>query len=300
MTYPEHNAKHSGELSDKAVRCVSEVRAVLGEGPLWVPGENSIYWVDIKGKTLHRLCLSDEAHDSWPMPEMLGWIVERQNCKGFIAGFQSGFARLFLDPIRIERICAPEEHLPDNRMNDAAVDRSGCIWAGTMDDRELEATGSLYRLDGSGQCEIRDSGYAVANGPAFSPDHDLLYHTDTGRRVIYRFRLSENGCLGRREVFITFPESWGWPDGMATDIEGGIWVAHWGGGRLSRFRPDGSLERFVEFPVSQVTSCCFAGPELERMFVTTASIGRESEPLAGCLFEVTPGVRGAPTYAYCG
>jgi sugar lactone lactonase YvrE len=270
----------------------------LGEGPVYVAREEALYWVDIKGKAVHRLGLSSETHGSWPMPEMLGWIVPRQHAPGFIAGFRGGFARLFLDPLRIEPIGAPESHLPHNRLNDAAVDRSGCIWAGTMDDGESEATGALYRLSTDGDWTRHDAGYVVSNGPTFSPDHDVLYHTDTTRRVIYRFPRSDDGSLGDREVFVGFREEWGWPDGMATDAEGGIWVAHWGGARLSRFLPDGCLDRVIEMPVAQVTSCCFAGTELERMFVTTASIGREDERQAGCLFEVFPGVRGAPCYGY--
>ena len=98
----------------------------------------------IKGRALHRLSLRDDAHTTWSMPEMLGWIVERRGGPGFIAGFKTGFARLFLDPLRIEPIVSPEKHLPDSRMNDASVDRSGRIWAGTMDDRERAATGCLY------------------------------------------------------------------------------------------------------------------------------------------------------------
>jgi len=277
-----------------------DARAVLGEGPLWVARENAVYWVDIKGRMLHRLTLADRRHTSWAMPDMLGWVVERQSGTGFMAGFRRGFARLQLDPVRSDSLGLLEPDLPHNRMNDAAVDRWGCIWAGTMDDREAEAVGSLYRLDPAGNWTRRDGGYVVSNGPTFSLEHDFLYHTDTTRRVIYRFALSANGTLGEREVFVEFSEDWGWPDGMATDAEGGIWVAHWGGGRLSRFLPDGRLERTIALPASQVTSCCFAGANLERMFVTTASIGRPDEPLAGRLFEVSPGVRGAPCFAYAG
>jgi xylono-1,5-lactonase len=283
-----------------STRCVSATRCVLGEGPLWVARENAVYWVDIKGRALHRLALADGRETSWPMPEMLGWVVERRSAPGFIAGLKSGFARLFLDPLRIERICAPEPQLPDSRMNDAAVDRAGRIWAGTMDDREEAPTGCLYRLDAAGQLSRHDSGYVVSNGPTFSPEHDVLYHTDSTRRAIYRFPLAADGTLGRREVFVVFEEEWGWPDGMATDVEGGVWVAHWAGARVSRFLPDGRLDRTIALPVTQVTSCCFAGAALERMFVTTAAIGREDEPLAGGLFEVSPGVRGAPVYAYAG
>jgi xylono-1,5-lactonase len=291
---------HGAAATRGGARCACPARALLGEGPLWVARENAVYWVDIKGKALHRLGLSAGAHASWSMPDMLGWVVERRDEPGFIAGFRSGFARLSLDPLRIEPICAPEAHLPDNRLNDAAVDRAGRIWAGTMDDTERAATGALYRLDADGRCTVHDTGYVVSNGPTFSPGHDVLYHTDTGRGVIYRFPLAADGSLGRREEFVVFRAGWGSPDGMATDVEGGIWVAHWGGGRLSRFLPDGRLDRVITLPVSQVTSCCFAGAALDRMFVTTASVGRESEPRAGCLFEVEPGVRGAPTYAYRG
>lgn len=298
MQYTRQPARHAADGSSNVVRCACRTRAVLGEGPLWVARENAVYWVDIKGLALHRLSLRDDAHTTWSMPEMLGWIVERRAGPGFIAGFKSGFARLFLDPLRIEPIASPERHLPDSRMNDASVDRCGRIWAGTMDDRERAATGCLYRLDAEGDLTVHDTGYVVSNGPAFSPDHAVLYHTDTTRRVIFRFPLSPDGTLGRREEFVVFPEEWGFPDGMATDDEGGIWVAHWGGARLSRFLPDGHVERVIRLPVSQVTSCCFAGDGLERMFVTSASIGRDDEPLAGCLFEVAPGVRGAPVHAY--
>jgi len=296
-----NNATGNGKgNSSESVRVACEARAVLGEGPVYVAHEDAVYWVDIKGKAIHRLGLADDIHRIWPVPEMLGWIIPRRNAPGFIAGFKSGFARLFLDPLRIEPIGVPESHLPDNRLNDAAVDRSGCIWAGSMDDREREATGALYRLNARGEWAQQDTGYVVSNGPAFSPDDTILYHTDTTRRVIYRFLRAEDGSLGDREVFVAFPEEWGSPDGMATDAEGAIWVAHWGGARLSRFLPDGRLDRAIEMPVSQVTSCCFAGPDRERMFVTTASIGREDEPCSGCLFEVFPGVRGAPCHSYGG
>lgn len=284
----------------KDVRLACATQSVLGEGPVYVAEEESVYWVDIKGAAVHWLNLASQVHDSWRMPEPIGWIVPRQNDPGFIAGFKSGFARLFLKPLRIEPIGAPENGMPHNRLNDAAVDRAGCIWAGTMDDREAEATGSLYRLDTGGNWTREDSGYVVSNGPAFSPDHRFLYHTDTAKGLIYRFRRSDEGRLSDKQVFVEFADGWGSPDGMATDAEGGIWVAHWGGGRLSRFLPDGTLDQVIGMPVAQVTSCCFAGAGLERMFVTTASIGRENEPHAGCLFEVWPGVSGAPCYRYGG
>jgi len=281
-------------------RCVSAVRAALGEGPLWSARENAVYWVDIKGSMLHRLRLEEERQQSWTMPQWLCWVVERQNEPGFIAGFRDRIAALQLDPLRIETLCVPEPRQPGNRLNDAAVDCRGCIWFGTMDEAEQRSSGALYRLDPAGQLVAFDTGYIVSNGPAFSLECDWLFHTDSLRRTIYRFPLAADGRPGLRESFLEFPPGWGAPDGMATDEDGAIWVAHWGGGRVSRFLTDGSLDRVIELPVTQVTSCCFAGAQLDRMFVTSAAIGSRNEPMAGCLFEVSPGVRGAPGWCYGG
>lgn len=282
-------------------RCVWDAGAILGEGPLWRPEENAIYFVDIKKPALHRYSLTDGAKKTWPMPERIGWVAPRANKPGFIAGFKSCFAELTLDPIEIKKICEPEAELPDNRRNDAKVDPWGRIWAGSMDDRESAASGTLFRLDPDLSWHRMDTGYRICNGPAFSPDGRTLYHTDTARRVVYQFDLTPEGAISNKRDFVRFEdEAWGYPDGMTTDRDGGIWIAHWGGARVSRFTPDGKLDRFIPLPVAQVTSCTFAGDDLDRMFATSASIGREGEPLAGALFELDPGARGAPQHEFAG
>jgi len=281
-------------------RCAWPVRAVLGEGPVYDPRDDALYFVDIKGQRLHRLSLCDQSQASWDMPEPIGWALPRASRPGFIAGFKSGFATLSLDPVTIARIGAPEPERGTNRLNDAKVDAWGRIWAGSMDDEENRASGALYRLDPSFSWSRMDDGYGVANGPAFSPAGDTLYHTDSARRIVYRFALSRDGLISDRREFVRFEEAWGYPDGMTTDSEGGVWIAHWDGARVSRFTPDGELERAIALPVSRPTSCVFAGAGLERMFVTSASIGREDEALAGALFELDAGVRGAPAFAFAG
>ena len=143
-------------------------------------------------------------------------------------------------------------------------------------------------------------GYGVANGPTFSPDGSILYHTDSARRVVYAFDLSADGQLTGKREFIRFENEWGYPDGMTTDREGGIWIAHWDGGRVSRFRPDGTLERSIHLPASNITSCAFAGVHLDRLFVTSASLYREGEAEAGALFEVHADVCGLPAPAFAG
>ena len=272
--------------------CVWPARAILGEGPLWSARDQALYWVDIKAPALHRFGLADGSKRRWPLPERTGWVIDRETGPGFIAGTKPGFAELQLDPFSITVFGNPEPELGGNRFNDAKADARGRIWAGTMDDAEEHERGSLWRLDPDRHWQRIDTGYHVCNGPAISPDGKTFYHTDSAKRLIYRFDLHDDGSLGGKAVFIAFEPEWGYPDGMTTDREGGLWVAHWDGGRISRFTPDGKCERSLPMPVSRPTSCAFAGPDLDRLFVTSARIGKDEEPLAGGLFEIDPGVRG--------
>ncbi len=272
-------------------------RDVLGEGPLWHPPENALYWVDILGRRVNRLRLADGAVDSWEMPEYVGWVIARADAPGFLAGMKSGVKAVTFDPLAIAAFADLEGEDLDNRMNDAKADAHGRIWAGTMPFGCDKPSGSLYRLDGPGRLTRMDSGYYVANGPAIAPDGAWLYHTDTIRRQVYRFALHDDGSLGPRTVWLRFEESWGVPDGMTFDAEGGLWIAHWGGGRVSRFDPQGRIERAIALPASQITCMAFAGERLDRLFITSASDGVD-EPEAGQLFEVDTGVCGLAPYRF--
>jgi D-xylonolactonase len=270
-------------------------RDLLGEGPLWSARDNALYWVDIKAPRVNRLDLAGGAVRTWSMPEAIGWLIERR-AGGFVAGFKQGFARLTLDPLEIDLFAVPEAHLPDTRMNDAKADGRGRIWAGSMDERDdAQPIGALRRLDPDFSWRQVDTGYHIANGPTFSPDQSVLYHADSARQVVYAYDVDQDaGTLANKRVFVQFQDGWGYPDGMTTDAEGGVWIAAWDGGRINRFTPEGKLDRFIALPASQITSCGFAGPELDRLFVTSAAMGRDNEPHAGALFEVDAGVRGLP------
>jgi sugar lactone lactonase YvrE len=283
-------------IEDAPYRVIArgETRDLLGEGLLWSERDDAVYWTDILAPALNRLSLADGKLDRWPMPEMIGWVIERAQHPGFIAGFKSGFAELMLDPVTIRHIATPEPHLPENRLNDAKADRRGRIWAGSMPIAGDKATGGLHRLDPDRTIHWIDDGYTVANGPAFSPDERWLYHTDSAHRRVYRFAMRDDGSLADREEFIRFEEDWGHPDGMTVDAQGHLWIAHWAGGRIGRFTPEGKLSRWITLPASQITNICFAGSDLSRMFVTSAAVDRQAEPLAGALFEVEAGVTGLP------
>ncbi|PWC96508.1 SMP-30/gluconolactonase/LRE family protein [Azospirillum sp. TSO5] len=283
-------------------RCVWQARALLGEGPLWSPRQDAVYFVDIRGSRILRHGLSDGSQAVWDLDDAACWLVESADGDGFIAGLRSRrVVRLRLESGQAtvaEEIARIEPDMPGNRLNDGKADRQGRLWVGSMDDAEEAPAGSFYRIDHDGSVTRVDQGYTVANGPALSPDGRTIYHTDSAARTVYAFAIGADGGLSGKRVHIRFTEADGYPDGMTCDAEGGLWIAHWDGARVSRFRPDGTLDRVIALPVSRVTSCVFAGPDLDRMFITTAAHGRDEEPLAGALFECDPGVRGLPACGF--
>jgi sugar lactone lactonase YvrE len=285
------------------VTCVADVHAVLGEGPLWVPREQALYWVDIKGRKIFRL---DEAGslEQWDTPLRVGSIATRES-GGFIAGTEDGIAEIDLDAGDFSLVMRPEAHLPDNRFNDGKVDRSGNFWAGSMDDREAADVGTLYRISPDRSCTAVDENYAVTNGPAFSPDGRTMYHNDSGRQQTYRFDLDDAGNASNRTLLMQFADGDGYPDGMTVDAEGCLWIAFWDGWCVRRYSPGAELLQTIEVPVSRPTSCAFGGPELERLYITSALVGLDEsaltmQPKAGGLFMVRAGVQGIAERSFAG
>ena len=291
------------EAQTSKVRCVADIRAVLGEGPVWVEREAALYWVDIKGYKIFRL---DEAGEvrTFPTPLRAGSLAPRVG-GGFIAGTEHGIALVDLEQGSFNLILKPEEHLPDNRFNDGKVDRAGHFWAGSMDDEERQASGSLYRIDPGLALATIDRDYRVANGPAFSPDGSIVYHNDSARQVTYAFDLDGDGTASNKRTFLQFGNGEGDPDGMTVDSEGCLWIAFWEGWCIRRFSPDGERLLTVRMPVSRPTSCAFGGINLDTLFITSARIGldeRQSakEPQAGGLFATTVNVRGIAERPFAG
>nr|WP_310524792.1 SMP-30/gluconolactonase/LRE family protein [Polymorphobacter sp.] len=278
-------------------------RDLLGEGLLWSTRENAVFWTDIIGRKLWRLSLGDGAVCHWAMPEMIGWIIERE-AGGFVVGLQSGFYRLRLDPFGLELIANPHPERPDNRLNDAKADARGRIWAGSMPVSDgpptaWPATGALYRLDPDGVVSTHDDGLTIANGPAITPNGAVLYHTDSARGIVYRFALQDDGSLGPRQQHLRFDREDGAPDGMTCDADGGLWIAFYGGARVARYDADGRFDRAIALPTPRITNVVFGGAELNRMFVTSSGLGLD-DPLSGAMFEVEPGCAGVMPHRFAG
>jgi sugar lactone lactonase YvrE len=289
--------------AESTVRCVADVHAVLGEGPVWVEREQALYWLDIKGRKIFRLD-DNQSLREWPTPLRVGSLAPR-SAGGFIGGTEDGIALIDPDSDRFEIVARPEEALPNNRFNDGKLDRQGRFWAGTMDDEERQASGTLYRVGADLRCTAVDGGYKVTNGPAFSPSGELMYHSDTARQLTYVFDVDPQGNATNRRTFLRFNEGDGYPDGMTVDSDGCLWIAFWDGWCIRQFSGDGELLQTVEIPVARPTSCAFGGPNLDRLYVTSARIGLDEEalamqPNAGGLFMLSPGVRGLQDAPFAG
>jgi len=290
-------------VADSDLHCVADVHAVLGEGPVWVKREGALYWLDIKGRKVFRLD-ADGRVTEWPTPVRVGSIAPRAS-GGFIAGTEDGIAAIDLDSNRFDILANPEEDQPGNRFNDGKLDRQGRFWAGTMDDSERADSGTLYRLDRNLDVTAFDRGYRVTNGPAFSPDGRIMYHNDSARQVTFRFDLGAGDGPGARTTFLQFGPGEGFPDGMTVDSEGCLWIAFWDGWCVRRYSPAGDWLETIRMPVARPTSCAFGGPDLDRLYISSASIGLDEEaiemqPNAGGLFMVRPDVRGLADDPFAG
>ncbi|MGZ8999102.1 MAG: SMP-30/gluconolactonase/LRE family protein, partial [Allosphingosinicella sp.] len=196
-------------MSEEIV-CAADVQAQLGEGPVWVEAEQALYWTDIHGRLIHRRAFADGALTRWEAPWRIGSLLPREG-GGFISGTDQGLA--LIDPAlgRFHLFANPEADLPTNRFNDGKIDRTGRFWAGTMDDSEKAALGALYRIEPDLSWTRIDAEYRVCNGPAFSPEGRILYHTDSARQVIYAFDLDESGEATNRRDFARFGPGQGYP-----------------------------------------------------------------------------------------
>jgi sugar lactone lactonase YvrE len=279
------------------IDCLLDAKAGTGENPVWSPDEAALYWIDITAPALHRLDPATGANRSWAMPAAIGAFALMGGGRALVA-LRSGLAVLDLASGTLAPRAAAPYDVASCRFNDGRCDRSGRFWVGTMRESGTGPVG-LYRYDRSGLVQQAD-GIGQANGIAFSPDDQLLYHADTLARTISAYRFDrDHGRLGERRVFVRVAPERGKPDGAAVDAEGCYWSACHGAGMLARYRPDGTLDREILLPVSQPTMMAFGGADLDLLFVTSERHGLDAaqlarEPLAGGIFRIAAGVRGLP------
>jgi sugar lactone lactonase YvrE len=283
--------------------CLWEVGATLGEGVMWDAANRRVWFVDIKGRRLHRCDADGSNRKSWDAPGQVSFIVPSID-GGYVVSLEDGLYH-FVEgdgedgAAQFVPLAKVEADQTGNRFNDGHVDAQGLLWFGSMDDSEQAATGALYRFDGENVRQM-DDGYIITNGPAVSHDGRTLYHTDTLDKRIYAFDLAADGSLSNKRRFVEITDG-GYPDGMAVDAAGHLWVCTFGGWRIDRFDPSGRKVGEVRFPCSNITKLAFGGNDLRTVYATTARKGLSSEelaaqPLAGGLFTFRVDGAGLPQH----
>lgn len=263
--------------SNKNLEIISDFRATLGESPLWDAKKNLFYWVDIIEKKFFILNVKNGISSSVNLGNMginVGCIALRNN-DGLILATNKGIFFFDQDSFSLKLISDPEKDLEQNRFNDGKCDLMGRFWVGSTTLLEKEQSGSLYCLDHNLKITKVLSGIIISNGITWNTKHNIMYYIDSPTRMIkaYDYDL-KNGVLSNERVAITFPENEGYPDGMVTDEEDNLWVAHWGGHKVGRWNPyTGKMIDKIDIPVKRVSSITFGGDNLDELYITTAIKG---------------------------
>ena len=289
-----------------AITCVVQSRDALGESCIWCPDTRRVWWVDILKSCLQSFEPATGTHRVYPLPGRNAGCAALRKAGGLVLAVERGLHGFDPATGRLEPLLQVEPELPDNRFNDGRCDRRGRLWIGTMDAEIQGASGSFYRIGADRSVQHLFGNIKVPNSTTFSPDDRILYFADSFRRAIWAFDFEiDAGAISNRRVFADLASHRGAPDGSCVDAQGFLWNAEFGGHCVTRYAPDGRVDRTIELPVTNPTCCCFGGPNLDTLYVTSSThrhtaAEREAEPYGGGLLAIDVGVRGLPEAAFGG
>jgi sugar lactone lactonase YvrE len=283
---------------------ILDARALVGEGPVWLPGSGELLWVDIESSALHWLDPVTRSDRTLDVGGHVGAVLP-DTAGGLVVALPKGLARL-----RPEGAPEPFVALNENpgvRLNDAKVDPRGRIFVGSMAYAETPGAGTLWRVDPDTSVTTVLTGLTVSNGMDWSPDQQTMYFIDSGGRHVdvLDYDVETGAASGRRVLHTLADDLPGAPDGMCLDAEGNLWVAIWGGHCVLGLTPDGEVHTKVDVAAPQVASCAFGGDDLRTLYITTATSGLAADalaadPHAGGVFAVDVGVAGRPATLFAG
>ncbi|HEY1460562.1 MAG TPA: SMP-30/gluconolactonase/LRE family protein [Casimicrobiaceae bacterium] len=263
-----------------ALACVLDIKASLGECPVWSVAEQVLYWVDINAPALNRFDPASGINTAWTMPESIGSFALRMR-GGFVVALRS--AIWFADRAgKLERKVIDAPYDPTHhRFNDGRADAQGRFWVGSMNEKRDAASGKLYRLDPDLKLATMVEDITISNGLAFTPDGRTMYHADTVVQTVWSYALDPaSGAISDKRVFAQFAGATDRPDGAAVDREGCYWSAFYRGGKVVRLSPRAEL--LAEYPLPSMcpTMCAFGGSDLQTLYVTSARQQRDEAELA--------------------
>jgi L-arabinonolactonase len=281
------------------IRRLDVPQCSVGEGPVWDVQTQKYFWIDILEKAVYRLDPATGKTQRWSVPNIIGSMAITQDGNAIVA-LANGVHTLDFATGECRMLATSPDLNDQVQLADGKVDRRGRFIVGSSDRGMKEARGKLYALEpGATQLRVIDTDIFLANGPCWSPDDRTFYHADSIRKLIYAYDYDiDRGTLSNRRPFASTAELGGIPDGATVDAEGHLWSAICEGGKLVRFRPDGSIERIVTMPLALPGSVMFGGPSLDLLYVPTLSpafLGRPADPLDGSTFVIEGlGICGLP------
>ena len=283
-------------------RAIWKAKTILGEGTLWVPSHNSIYFVDIKKKKILTLNIKSNKKKIIKINKEIGFLSHiRKDI--FLLGLQSELRIVNLRNKNIIKSIKIEGDKPLNRINDGKTDLKGRLWFGTMDNPERKIkNGSLYCLDKKLILHKVDTKYYITNGPVFI-NNDTFLHTDSGRKIIFKIKINNNYKIIKKTTFIKFSKKDGSPDGMTIDNKKNIWICHFGGACISVYNLKGKKIHKLKLPAKNITNCTFGGKNMNDLYATSALKGMNKNEvkkfnLSGSLFHVKTNVKGLITKSF--
>ncbi len=257
----------------------SETKYRLAESPFYDPRSGRLSWVDILAGKVYWL--ENGETRCFDAGEPVGAAVPLKDGGLMLAGRKALWR---LADGRREMVLDLSGCYEDwQRCNDAKADPQGRLFFGSAaEDGSGQEGGDLYRYDRGGLA-ILQPGTRIANGMAWNRDHTRFFFSDSNEHAVFAYEYDEvDGTIADRRVL--FPVENGVPDGMCIDAQDRLWLAVWGGSRVEcRDSATGELLAVVRVPAEHTTSCCFCGPDLDTLFITSAGEGLEG-PADGRLF----------------
>jgi sugar lactone lactonase YvrE len=288
-----------------SVEVFADLHADVGEAPHWDERTRTLLFVDLTAGVVFRYDQSGVKVGSFCVGQEVGAVVPRRS-GGLVLAVRDGIAVASETGEGFEVTAPVERDTPGNRMNDAKCDPAGRLLAGTTAFDFSPHSAALYRVEPDWSVEqiVRD--VTQSNGIAWSPRGTRMYFIDSATQGVDVFDYDVGtGSAGNRRRLLAIERAQGIPEGMAADNGGNLWVACFGGAAVRCYSPAGVQLAEVPFPVTQVTSCTFGGPDLADLYVTSAAYRQSAdqlrrEPHAGATFVCRPGAVGMPASSFAG